>query len=287
MTLTTTSPEEPEHNKIPGGDRVASPVLDIRADLAAISAAYDADPTQQTTNFMLVGKAGCGKTHLLRTFPGPILIDSFDPQGTIGLASDIRSGRIVADTRWEAQTPDLYARWEMEFHARRRKNLFAGLGAYVIDSGTMWHEAVKNYVLLKHDTAKKKGSDGLTQQGYAIANEMTKKALMLLTNLPCMFVFTAHTEPVFDDEGRQIDTTIAFNRALKTLIPRLFSEIYYLDCLGGQYRLHMQPNVDKVARSRLLATMSPEAAAQIGTHPDIRQVLSAAGRDWRDLADRV
>ena len=45
----------------------------------------------KSANIFLAGDSGSGKTHLLKTMPGPIHIDSFDPDGLETLSEEIKT----------------------------------------------------------------------------------------------------------------------------------------------------------------------------------------------------
>ena len=61
--------------------------LDITAEFAKLKSMYQEDVQSKTVNILLLGESGSGKTFLMRTAPGPVHIDSFDPGGSTSLRS--------------------------------------------------------------------------------------------------------------------------------------------------------------------------------------------------------
>jgi len=165
---------------------------------------YGADENADKINILLVGEAGSGKTHLLKSAPGPILIDCFDPGGLRlqSFKEDIKSGRIIP-RYWDKEDPDdprMYEAWEEQIDRDMESGIFNHIGTHVIDSLTMWDRALMNYIL----KLKKIKSSGLIPatpqiQNYSQLKHAMSAELGVRTSQPCNFILTSHIELVKDD----------------------------------------------------------------------------------------
>ncbi|GAI84421.1 unnamed protein product, partial [marine sediment metagenome] len=179
-----------------------SQLLHVKASLDEIAAIYSTDlDRNQSTNFMVIGDLGSGKTSLSGTARLPMLVHSFDPGGTQvrQLRSLIRSrdnptGQVIVDTRFEMEdafAPFAYRLWESELQKLIQAGVFANMGTYMIDSLTTWSAAC-GYEFLKQ---KGKLASRDTSYGYfrivldTMVNEMVK-----LAALPCDVIVTAHID---------------------------------------------------------------------------------------------
>ena len=124
--------------------------LDIKVEGAKLRDIYKTSKHSHTTNFLIYGGVGSGKTYSLRTARAPVLVHSFDPGGSSVLEKEIKNGRIIVDTRFEIENPanpSAFRLWDAEFHRLLRIGFFEHLGTYAIDSITTWGQAALNEIL--------------------------------------------------------------------------------------------------------------------------------------------
>jgi len=256
--------------------------LNIKAELEELRRMHLSEVSQSTVNILLLGQVGVGKTELCKTARAPILIDSFDPGGTKHLGEEIKKGRIIVDSRYENEDsshPQAYSTWEREFLRRREIGLFSQIGTYVIDSFTMWLEALKNAIAVRKGRAEKL----LQLQDWQVMGNVLRDMVLLATSLPCDFILTGHLLLVKEEvSGRMI---ARFNTipSLQVNIPLLFDEIYILQT---------EEKADGVERRLLTSpTGRYEARTRIGAHrfslyekPDIKYLLNKAGYPAEDKA---
>ena len=126
--------------------------LEIKTEVEKLQKMYKEDPRQSSFSALVLATFGSGKSYILRTARKPVHIDSFDPGGTKCLKKWIKSGEIIADTRWEVDdplNPYCYKEWLKEFEYRLENGYFDHFGTYALDSSTTWSQAIMNWVLLK------------------------------------------------------------------------------------------------------------------------------------------
>ena len=199
--------------------------LDVRQEAEKLRQMYEEDPRQSTFNLLLLGESGTGKTYLVRTARRPVHIDSFDPGGTKCLRDLIKSGDIIADTRWEDEDfsdPKVFQKWEDTFKHRLRNGYFEAFGTYAIDSATSWAGAILGKYL------KKEGSDPSAvptyQKHYHYQKFDLKKYIRNMLTLPCDVVMTGHLKILEDPiNGKHRYRFLTTGDGMIT-IPLLFDE---------------------------------------------------------------
>ncbi len=231
--------------------------LDIKKDFANLRKAYE--QTNSTRNLLIYGNVGAGKSHVLATAPRPMLIHSFDPGGCNlePLRQGVEDSSIVVDTRWEKddpKKPTVYAEWCRETSKLVGSGVFGpeGFRTFVLDSGTMWAEALMREVI-KQDT--KNSTDKPQLQNYLSQQIMMINHLQVLCNLPCFFILTGHMQESKNSEGAVIDKGLMVSGKLSVKIPLMFDEFLVLEAKrtpsGTERLFRTQPTGLLQARSRL------------------------------------
>lgn len=265
-------------------------------ELAKLRESYQSDRKQQKINILLEGESGSGKTYILRTARLPIHVDSFDPGGTKSLRSgaiSIESGDIIVDTKYELENPkdpSSFHKWTVDFDRRLKSGYFDQFGTYVLDSSTMFSEAIMNYVL------KQAGRAGQTPQrnhDYVPQKTHLTNNLKQVLNLPCDVILTGHLKAVDDPievtsmDGQTQPKTImrflAVGQAMTT-IPLLFDEIWITNVIRGpeglKYRLLLESTGTYLARSRLLGNFTGKKEQYY--EADIKKTLRLCGMTVED-----
>lgn len=246
---------------------------------------YAETSQNKKANFIIAGRPGCGKTRLIGTAPGPILIDSFDPGGTKTLKEEIEKGRVFVDTSFEYVVNDpsviggrqTFTNWQQSFNMRAREGFFNNLGTYAIDSGTRWVESIIDFIAGK----EKRKHGELQLQDYKTLQIMVKDFLTVLTNLPCNFIFTMHLDVGQDAVTGKTLTKLMTPGKSSTTIPSLFDEYYVMEVeeksngLNRMLITEIDGRVD--ARTRIGANIF-SAKEQ----PHIANLLKKAGYSYED-----
>lgn len=226
----------------------------VKAAFLAARRRYEEDSRTDSTNFLLMGEHGTGKTFSLRTARKPVYVHQFDPGGANSLNSLIKKGQVIVDAQFQresAKKPTAFAKWDMEFQQMRRDKLFDHIGTYVIDSATTWGEAILNEVL------KRSGRAGQVPQiqDYNVQILTMKDYIKVCCGLPCDFVLTAHLEYIKDEERGKIIAVPLVTGKFSEYLPLLFDEVYVAQTVvkgsGTTYRWLTQNDGKFRARSRL------------------------------------
>lgn len=264
---------------------------DAQKELEKIREYYKGDRLQKRFSALVTGETNAGKTFILRTARKPVHVDSFDPGGTKCLADLIKSGDVVADTRWENEdpySPKAFAEWMKAVDLRFQIGYFDQFATYCIDSATTFGDAVMGYQLGNKSRAgetPQRNVDYMPQKTY-----MTNYIKKLMT-LPCDFIMTGHLREIRKLIHLDTKTGVAHEdvkyrfyttgQAVVT-IPLLFDEIYVIVGQEGRDGPKREMLVDSlgtyVARSRLkrdglLSAIEP---------PDIKALLKKAGFSTED-----
>lgn len=230
-------------------------LLDIKTEISKLRQMYSDDEKQNSFNALILGESGSGKTYLLRTCRKPIHIDSFDPGGTKGLRDLIDKGEVIADTRYENESPknpQAFELWQKEMVKREKMGYFSNFGTYCLDSSTTWANAIMNWIMKK---AQLTGEAPRWAHDYVPQKVQINNWLGELLKLPCDFILTGHLEAYKDEVNGSVSYRYMTTGKNVTTIPLLFDEVYVMvpkeSSKGVDYRLLTQSTGTYVARSRL------------------------------------
>lgn len=212
--------------------------VDVQARFAEMRTRYTVN--RNKANILIIGPPGSGKTfNAARTAPGPVLIHSFDPGGSRGVADFVEEGRVIVDTRFEeefAHAPTAYRAWEGEYNALKRDRIFDHIGTYVIDSWTRFTSALMNAILKDRGRAPSQRTDlGKDPniipeiQDYLVQQKVLEQVLGDLFSLPCNLVILGHQIIEKDDAtGRMQPAQILMaGKKFAAQVPALFDEVYF------------------------------------------------------------
>lgn len=227
----------------------------------------------------IMGYYSSGKTTLLGTARGPIVIASFDPRNTIVLEQlfkDDIGKRIFIREYWteDLDNPSAFKRWQQDMREDKRTGLFKEIGTYAIDSMTTWIDAIVTQFCATN------GRDGgkLEIQDYQIIYTSVKKGIRHCQNLGCDFLMTAHLIDEKDDKtGRvwaQIDT---YNR-LRSRVPLLFTEKWLINANKDEFTIITQT----VGKTKAGTQIGAKSFKKAGEKADIKYLLKKANYPHED-----
>lgn len=238
-------------------------------ELKKIQENYKSNPRKDTTTVLLCGTSGAGKTFFSRTCPGPVLLDSFDPNGTDTIRSVIESNHIIADTRFEISkrksNENPFSLWDIEYERRKRMNLFDEVGTYFIDSFTLMNHALINHV----------------KQDWQLWDKTLREIILDLGTLPCHVVMTAHLTLIKDEiTGKTVAHILSPGQA-KYWLPMLFSEVYVLvstpSTKGLERKMITANNSYYVAKTRIGSNKF-----ELFEEPNMKDLLKKANYPYED-----
>jgi hypothetical protein len=255
--------------------------LDIMGEFARVSTMYKTGASASTFNALIIGKFGTGKTTIVGTAPGPILIHSFDPGGVKSLTAEINSGKVIPQEFVDSdmKLPTAFAAWTKTFDQYRREGVFKQVGTYVIDSATTFVEAMTNQYLKLKDRA----GEAPQLQDYNMIRNMMRDAIKACLALPCNFILTGHIDVERDEVTGKSETCICLTPSLRRYLPLLFDEMYVLECKQGagnvvDYGLITANTGYYTARTRLGAG----GKFLLRETPNIKGLLKKAGFPFED-----
>lgn len=257
--------------------------LDVRQEAEKLRKMYEEDPRQSTFNLLLLGESGTGKTYILRTARRPIHVDSFDPGGTKPLRDLIKTGDVIADTRFENEdfaNPHVYQEWEDIFKHRVRSGYFDAFGTYANDSATSWAGAILGKYLIKEGGVA--SAVPTYQKHYHYQKFDLKKYIRVMLSLPCDVVVTGHLKIIEDPINGQHRYRFLTTGDGMITIPLLFDEKYISITQEGQggvsYKLLTKSTGVYTASTRL------GRGDRFDTYedPNIKSLLKKAGLPYQD-----
>lgn len=218
---------------------LTSQILTPRETLSNLHELYAASPQAKKFNLLLIGRVGSGKTTLVSTAPKPILIDAFDPNVSKSLARFKDDPNYLINTKFlgdDIGKPRIFTDWVRETQERETAGIFKMIGTYVIDSGTVWANSLKNQILAGSPGPKKGGGKRERQTNGLGLPEMeiddydtlfTKvwDVVNRLCALPCNFILTFHLEEKTNDFGGIVNR-LAIPGQSRDKLPILFDELW-------------------------------------------------------------
>ena len=229
------------------------PTLNIKAEMADFEAMYKNNPSRDKMHALIIGDKGAGKTRLIETCPGPVFVFSFDPDGCKSVQAQVEEGKVVVDTRYEADEPQpapgvpaAYSLFMREFNRLRRPapglpQGFLGLfGTVVLDSLTTLSNSLEWAILrnegrvippveqgMQSSFAEKGGVAMRMPDWRTFRNEILKMARCFNT-LPCHTIMMGHILREQNENTLAMDRTLMIPGKSKTELPMNTSEVYHL-----------------------------------------------------------
>lgn len=216
----------------------------------------------------------------------------FDPDGAFGLRDVVGPEHgIFADTRWsydDYKRPNAFRDWQNEMKRRLNSDFFEGIGTYMLDSTTMWTEAIMNDIMFRLGTPGSMPAD--YDKHWGPQKKAIRKGISDVLKRECNVILTGHLKTIKDRKGVIMKYEYRTTGDLAQYIPALFAETWIMDPRkagnGIDYRVLTQSTGLKTARSRLagnglLDTYEPA---------DMRHILKKAGfpidnKPWKGMPE--
>lgn len=203
-------------------------------------------------NFLVYGEAGVGKTPLLITYPGKVLMFSLDPGGTQSIRSHVGSKifPILLENE-NIKKPDVMDRFIKKLNELGTNGIFEELareeGALCIDSLTSLERAALRKIMMGHN----RQLDTPSQPDYGKAMTLIENILWQVLNFPCDVILLAHQRDGKDDLGKFFIGPLLTGKSAKR-VPNIIGEIYYMGVRPDGSR-YLKTSTDglTICRSRL------------------------------------
>lgn len=259
----------------------------VQAALAEIVKLYDTDLERNTsTNFLLIGDIGSGKSSALSTARMPALVHSFDPGGTSTkeLRPLIRSknnpkGPVIVDTRFEMENafaPFAWKMWEYEMNKLIQSGIFAHIGTYMLDSMTKWSSACLFQVLKEKNLLTTRQA---TRAVYRMVLDTMVNEMVRLMALPCDVVVTGHIDYSSDETtGQNFAHPMVIGQS-RVQIPIVFHEVYFMivQQISGGGNKHMF-----LTQHEGIYKAANRLGLEKYVEPNIKELLKGAGKPFED-----
>jgi len=255
--------------------------LEAKKKVADLQALYkELMGAEQNFSALVMGIFGVGKTSFIASGRKPVLIDSFDPMGTVVLREEVEKGDVVIRPWWneKSDNPLMFEAWYEQWEDDCRTGFLKNFGTYGIDSVTTLIQALANR------TSKTKGrAAGILAQGdynpmYATMRDIVK----ISSTQGCDFICTGHLVMMQNELTSEITAELAVYKGLKMQIPLLFTEKYVLrtgrSSSGAVYELLTRPDGVYHASTQLGCKDKFDAIEK----PDMKHLLEKAGLPTTD-----
>jgi len=259
---------------------------EIRANAKKIREEYEAYSNFGTYSVLIMGIFGTGKTRLLTTMPKPLLIDSFDPKGTVVVErlypEELKKGSILIRRFWDEdyRKPSEYRRWEDQWEKDLDTNFLDNLGTYAIDSMTTWLDSLANHfsVELKRDRKVQK----LAINDYLWMYDVVKRVIKKSSNCTCNFAVTGHLVEEQDDTTGKVEARLKTFKQLQTDIPLLFTEKYVLRKRMDGANAKYEVLITSAGRYEASTQLGAGGTLNSSEEPDLKKIMAKVGLNTDD-----
>ena len=224
--------------------------------LSQIQELYAKAKTQDKLHVIVVGQKGNGKTQLATTCPFPVLMFSFDPQGTSVIRSkfphllektkEFPSGKIIVDLYEEddIDNPQSYKRFRSNLARYRKEGLFTQVKTVVLDTMSVMSQRMIWQIMKKEgrslagvNSKSDKRMHGMQIQDYDTVLNFNIIVANQLATLPCHTIITSHMKKDKDELTGGTDWAMALPGQSQTKVPEYVPEFYYLSLDGKGKRI--------------------------------------------------
>ncbi|MEW6555111.1 MAG: ATP-binding protein [Actinomycetota bacterium] len=215
-------------------------------------------------NVLIYGDSGVGKTTIIATAPGPVLVLDMEG-GSLPLA-----GKDVDLVKVES--PDA-----IREVLARLKNGELEYKTVALDSITEMYKVIMDEVIKTNPQVSRAYTDQASQSDYGRATELMRRAIRAFRDLPVNVIFTALAQ----DQKDEVDGTIT---RLPSLPGKLAYELAgYVDIVGYMFTKIDKDNGGEIKRGVLVQpqgkVIAKDRTSKLGQAviPDIGKWISAVG----------
>jgi len=254
--------------------------INFENEVAKLRELYNSGASMSNFSCLILGHYGSGKTTFIGTGRKPVLIDSFDPRGTLVLSKQIAAGDVIVRPFWNENSrhPTEYNRWEKVWEHDISTKFLENFGTYAIDSFTTFLQAMTNEVALRN----KRNNNLPAIQDYQIIYNNVRDIVKMTSVQKVDFVVTGHLVNIQDELTGEITAELDTYKGLKNQVPLLFTE-----------KLILLVKTKQGANEHVLLTQSwgrYRASTQLGAggvfdkeeKPDLKHLLEKVGLDSND-----
>lgn len=240
---------------------------------------------QTSLSALLAGIQGSGKSTFSCSGRGPVLLDIFDPKGTVFIHTNpvlkerYENKEIIIRPFWneDSKNPTEYNRWYGQWKEDCESGFLSLFGTYVIDSGTTMIEAMSNEI------RKRKGrGDNLQVQDYIPLYNTVMDIIKISNSQGCDFIYIAHLLMIQDEVTGEVKAELDTYSRLRSKIPKLFTEKYVLQKKnkpGGVDHVLLTTSAGRYEASSQLAS-SGKIPNEV--EPNLKKLLELAGLPTED-----
>ena len=271
--------------------------LNAITELQTLNDRYSSSERTGKAHILLIGEKGVGKTSIAETCPGPVLVHSFDPDGTSVLADGIKSEKVFVDTQFERddyRNPTAYKAWEAEFNRLGQGGVFDQIGTYFFDGLTMFADAALHQLMAGEGrilpgmmTKTNQEQQGMRIQDWGKLANCLQNCFQRIINLSCHSVVIGHYERSHDkDMARMIRSLLLPGKAAPAKIPKIAPELWVLVRKAAGFNSQSERYLLTQAEDEYFdATTRLGYKGRLNAHepPDIQAILKKVGYDWENI----
>jgi len=282
--------------------------LKIQKTAEDLRSMYSSSTGSETTNFIIYGGSGSGKTSLLRSARTPILVHSFDPGGCDVLEgkvpwspydTSIDNGKVLVDNRFEHEdpaNPTAFELWDKVYHQLKRDKVFDSLGTFVIDSLTTFSQCVMYYILKKEGRSGSKAvanGQKVSYQGVPFQQDYLPQMMFIENTLrdilsnSCDVILTAHDAAVKDEITGRVQKDIMVTGKLVRRLPLLFSEIYHTESIEAGTSTSYKLLTRKTGTYQAKTRMGKGGELELREDANLKAMLKKCGRNYHDKPNLI
>lgn len=261
--------------------QTVKPKVDLSQALAGMTSRFEEKMKgRKKVNILVYGESGVGKTPLLLTTSGRVIMVSLDPGGTMSVRNDIGSKifPIMLEDE-DIRKPHIMKDFNNEIAKLVSGCVIDGLaeegGTLAIDSISSLERAALRHVLIENN--RQLGTP--SQPDYGKAMTIVENVLWEVLNFPCNIVLLAHAQVDKDELSKTYIGPLLIGKSSKR-VANIIDEVWYMGVKpDGTRYLRTSTDGQIICRSRLNVPDSKTGKRPLVSEeePNIKNILTKAG----------
>lgn len=261
--------------------QVAKVKVDLSQALAGMTSRFEEKmKSRKKVNILVYGESGVGKTPLLLTTQGKVVMVSLDPGGTMSVRHDIGSKifPIMLEDE-DIRNPHIMKDFNRELAKLVSGGVIDSLaeegGTLAIDSISSLERAALRSILVENN--RQLGTP--SQPDYGKAMTLVENVLWEVLNFPCNVVLLAHAQVDKDDLSKTYIGPLLIGKSSKR-VANIIDEVWYMGVkLDGTRYLRTSTDGLIICRSRLNIPDPETGKRPLSSEeePNIKNILTKAG----------